>query len=96
MQDAIAVYISNELNIDEADGSDGNVIVKDWLKEGKSHLDVTREALLFLCEPVAPPKEIENYLQYFCGISSKNAQALDEMEPLRIAFYKAFATFARA
>ncbi|RBB92492.1 restriction endonuclease subunit R, partial [Pseudomonas sp. MWU12-2115] len=31
VQNAIAVYPSDELDIDEADGSDGNVIVKDWL-----------------------------------------------------------------
>ncbi|HBJ37319.1 MAG TPA: hypothetical protein DDZ51_21715, partial [Planctomycetaceae bacterium] len=44
VQNAIAVYSSDELDID-ADGSDGNVVVKDWLKEGKKRLDEDREAL---------------------------------------------------
>ncbi len=41
------VYSSDELDID-ADGSDGNVIVKDWLERGKKRLDEAREALRYL------------------------------------------------
>ena len=52
LQHAIAVYSSDELDIDEADGEDGNVLVKDWLKEGKKQLDEAREALSYLCAPV--------------------------------------------
>ncbi|WP_210164001.1 type I restriction endonuclease subunit R [Bradyrhizobium japonicum] len=60
---------SDELDID-ADGKDGNVIVKDWLVEGKAQLDSAREALRYLCEPVAQPREMEQYLHYFCGEAS--------------------------
>jgi type I restriction enzyme R subunit len=94
VQNSIAVYSSDELDID-ADGKDGNVIVKDWLVEGKAQLDAAREALRYLCEPVAQPREMEQYLHYFCGDAS-NANALAETEPLRISFYKATATFLRA
>lgn len=94
LQNAIAVYSSDELDID-ADGSDGNVVVKDWLIEGKKQLDAAREAVLFLCEPVPPPREIENYLRTFCG-DANIPQALNDTEPLRIAFYKAVAAFVRA
>jgi type I restriction enzyme R subunit len=95
VQNAIAVYTSDELDIDERDGSDGNVTLKDWLEEGKKKLDESREALRYLCEPVEPPREVENYLHYFCGHAS-NPQALHETEPLRISFYKAVVTFLRA
>lgn len=95
VQDAIAVYTSDELDIDDTDGSDGNVTLKDWLKEGKEQLDAAREALRYLCEPVAAPKEIEQYLHYFCG-DAGNPEALNETEPLRITFYKAVASFVRA
>ena len=96
VQNSIAVYTSDELDIDiDADGSDGNVIVKDWLVEGKNQLEVAREALRYLCEPVAQPREMEQYLRYFCGDAS-NANALNETEPLRIPFYKATATLLRA
>ena len=41
VQDAIAVYTSDELDI-EACGDDANVVVKDWLEEGKARLDAAR------------------------------------------------------
>jgi type I restriction enzyme, R subunit len=94
VQDSIAVYTSDELDIDET-GDDGNVTVKDWLKEGKAQLDAAREALHYLCEPVALPREIEQYLHYFCG-DAHDPDALLSTEALRIAFYKSSAAFLRA
>jgi type I restriction enzyme R subunit len=94
VQNTIAVYNSDELDID-SDGSTGNVVVKDWLKEGKAQLDAAREALRYLCEPVSLPREMEQYVHYFCGDIS-NPNALTDTEPLRISFYKATATFVRA
>jgi type I restriction enzyme, R subunit len=94
VQNAIAVYSSDELDID-SDGSDGNVIVKDWLQEGKRKLDEAREALHFLCEPVPLPREVEQYLHYFCG-DAGDPEALTKTEQLRITYYKSVATFVRA
>jgi type I restriction enzyme R subunit len=95
VQEAIAVYSSDELDIDAGCGGDNNVHLKDWLKEGKKQLDDTRESLHYLCEPVPPPREVEQYLHTFCG-DAANPNALSETEPLRVAFYKAVAAFARA
>lgn len=95
VQEAIAVYSSDELDIDECGGGDNNVQLKDWLVEGKKQLDEAREALRYLCDPVPPPREMEQYLHYFCGDAS-NPNALTETEPLRISFYKAVAKFVRA
>jgi type I restriction enzyme R subunit len=94
VQNSIAVYSSDELDIDEGRG-DGNVIVKDWRQEGKKQLDAAREALRYLCEPVAQPREMEQYLHYFCG-DAADPNALATTEPLRISFYKSTATFLRA
>jgi type I restriction enzyme R subunit len=94
VQHSIAVYNAETLERDEH-GEDGNVMVKDWRQEGKQQLDTAREALHYLCEPVPPPRELEHYLSYFCGAAS-DPQALRNTEPLRIAFYKATATFLRA
>jgi type I restriction enzyme R subunit len=94
VQNSIAVYTSDELDT-ETCGSDSNVELKDWLKEGKKKLEEAREALSYLCAPVAPPREQEQFLRYFCGDAS-DANALSETEPLRISFYKATATFLRA
>lgn len=95
VQQAIAVYSSDELDIDEGSGGDNNVPIKNWLVEGRKQLDNAREALHYLCEPVALPRAVEQFLQYFCGTAA-NADALNDTEALRVSFYKAVATFVRA
>ncbi|MGE0130133.1 MAG: type I restriction endonuclease subunit R [Blastocatellales bacterium] len=94
VQNSVAVYNSDELDVDES-GDDGNVALKDWRTEGKKKLDEAREALRYLCEPVPQPHEQEQYLFYFCG-HTNDPNALTTTEPLRISFYKATATFLRA
>jgi type I restriction enzyme R subunit len=94
VQNSIAVYNSDELDVDES-GDDGNVVLKDWRTEGKKQLDEARESLRYLCEPVPPPREMEQYLHYFCG-DAGDPHALTNTEPLRVSFYKATAVFLRA
>jgi type I restriction enzyme R subunit len=95
VQQAIAVYSSDELDIDEGGADGNNVELKNWLVEGRYKLEEAREALRYLCEPVPMPREIEQYIHYFCG-DAANANALNETEALRISFYKAVATLVRA
>ena len=95
VQEALAVYSSDELDTETGNGGDNNVHLKDWLDEGKKKLDETREALRYLCEPVALPREVEQFLHYFCG-DAANPNALNETEALRMSFYKAVAVFVRA
>jgi type I restriction enzyme R subunit len=94
VQNSIAVYNSDELDVDES-GDDGNVVLKDWRAEGKKKLDEAREALRYLCEPVPQPRELEQYLHYFCG-DANDPNSLNTTEPLRISFYKAAVTLLRA
>jgi type I restriction enzyme R subunit len=95
VQEAIAVYSSDELDTDPGNGGDNNVHLKDWLDEGKKKLDEAREALRYTCEPVPLPREVEQFLHYFCG-DAANPNALNETEALRVSFYKAVAVFVRA
>lgn len=95
VQEAIAVYSSDELDTDEGGGGDNNVHLKNWLEEGRKKLEQAREALHYLCEPVPLPREVEQFLHYFCG-DAANANALNETEALRISFYKSVATLVRA
>ena len=48
-----------------------------------------------LCEPVEPPKEELEYIQYFCG-NTEIAADLKEREPQRITLYKLVASLVRA
>jgi type I restriction enzyme R subunit len=95
VQEAIAVYNSDELDTDTGNGGDNNVHLRDWLDEGKKRLDEALEALRYLCEPVALPREVEQFLYYFCG-DAANPNALNETEAIRVSFYKAVAVFVRA
>ena len=81
--------------VELGNGGENNVHLKDWLTEGRKKLDEAREALGYLCEPVPLPREMEQFLHYFCG-DAANPNALNETETLRIFFYKAVALFARA
>ena len=94
VQQAIAVYSSDELDVDEGCGGDNNVHLKNWLEEGRKKLDEAREALRYLCEPVPLPRDMDQFLQYFCG-DAADANALNETEPIRVSFYKAVANLVR-
>lgn len=96
VQHAISVYSSDELDLDSGgSAADNNVELKNWLEEGCRKLEETREALMYLCEPVLAPREIEDYIHTFCG-DINDPKALDDTEALRITFYKATAAFIRA
>ena len=95
VQEAISVYSSDQLEVDSKDGQDGNVTLKNWIAEGARKLEESREALLHLCEPVLAPRELEQYIACFCG-ESRDADALEQTEPLRISFYKLVTDFVRA
>jgi type I restriction enzyme, R subunit len=95
VQEAISVYSSDELdNEGESQPGGNNVELKNWLVEGRKQLEAAREELGYLCQPVVPPREIEQYLLYFCGAAS-NPNGLTETEALRITFYKASAKLVR-
>ncbi|MCL2887524.1 MAG: restriction endonuclease subunit R, partial [Betaproteobacteria bacterium] len=95
VQQAIAVYNSDELDTDQGSGGDNNIHLNNWLEEGRKQLDEAREALHYLCEPVAQPRGLEQFIHYFCGHAG-DPEALNETEALRIAFYKAVAMYIRA
>ena len=62
VQEAISVYSSDELDI-SGPGKSDNIELKDWIIEGKKQLDEKLEELKYLCQPVSPPQEIENFLE---------------------------------
>ena len=95
VQEAIAVYTSDELDTEGGTTGENNIELKNWLVEGKKKLDTAREALKYLCEPVSLPREVEQFIAYFCG-DANNPESLAATEPLRISFYKSVVAFVRA
>jgi type I restriction enzyme, R subunit len=91
--DAMAVY-SSELD-HTAPGVPPEVFIKDRLKLEKERLDDAIETLVFLCEPVEPPKSELEYIHYFTGNSEIKSE-VEEREPRRTALYQATAALARA
>ena len=95
VQDSIAVYSSDELEPSSDDPNEDNITLKDILKDGRDKLEEAREALKQLCDPVPPPREMENFYAFFCGDASK-PEELAEKAPLRDALYQLTARLLRA
>ena len=71
-------------------------LLEDRLTKAKERLAETREAIKMLCEPVPPPKHENDYIHYFCGKESGNAEQLKDNEPRRLSLYKFAASLIRA
>lgn len=99
VKEAIAIYNSDELDVDSGNGGSNNIEIKEWGAESKKRLDEAREKLKYLCDPVPlssnGTREIEQYLQYFCG-KADDPNGLNDTEDQRVAFYKCVASFIRA
>ncbi len=70
-------------------------LLKDRLKTGKEKLDTALESIRTLCEPVIPPKETMDYIEYFCG-DTDNPKDLENNEERRIGLYKLTGKLVRA
>ena len=94
VESAVAVYTS-ELDYDSFKKEDVDVLLHDRLEKEKERLDNAVEQLEYLCEPVQPPKEEPQFVQYFCGDTEKEHD-LQSTETQRTAFYKMTVSLVRA
>ncbi len=78
------------------DTEDVEGLLKDRLEKGRERLEDAREAIKALCEPVDPPKQIEDYIRYFCSAESGNNEQIKADEQKRIKLYKLTAALVRA
>jgi type I restriction enzyme R subunit len=62
---ALQVY-TNELD-ESAGGSTPEVLMQDRHKKGRERLDQALEILALLCDPVEPPRAMQDFIRYFCG-----------------------------
>ena len=81
---------------DNFDKEDVEGLLKDRLQKGKEQLENAREAIKALCEPVDPPKQIQDYIRYFCSAESGNNEQIKANEQKRIKLYKFTASLVRA
>lgn len=89
---AVQSYTENALDGYDVDDVAG--LLTDRLTQAKSDLDDALEAVKALCEPVKRPKDTKDYLEYFCGDTSKPEDLLDR-EGRRVALYKMVAQLLR-
>ena len=80
---------------EDYDKSDVEGLLSDRLAKGKERLDDALETVKALCEPVAPPKDTQQYILYFCG-NPQIKEDLKDSEPKRVALYKAVISLIRA
>jgi len=86
-------YTSNAF--DAFDVEDVKGLIVDRQEKVKECLEDALEAIHQLCDPVEPPKQVEQYIKYFCG-NTQLPEALKATEELRLTFYKTVVALIRA
>ena len=81
---------------DNFDAEDVEGLLKDRLEKGRERLENAREAIKCLCEPVDPPKHINNYIRYFCSDENAASEQIKAKEQKRVHLYKLTAALVRA
>lgn len=69
-------------------------LLKDKIEQGKEDLENALESVEALCEPVAAPRGLSEYIQYFCG-DTESVYALKETEQKRLELYKVVSSLCR-
>lgn len=80
---------------DDYDPEDVEGLLSDRLQKAKERLEEALEAVRALCEPVAPPKDTQAYIRYFCG-NTDNFEELQNNQKQRLLLYKSVASLIRA
>jgi type I restriction enzyme R subunit len=93
LERSVRDYTSEALSGYDKDDVKG--LLGDRIAEGRKRLDEALEKVIALCEPVAMPREAENYIRYFCG-DTTDKDALANNEPRRVQLYKLTNALIRA
>jgi type I restriction enzyme R subunit len=93
LNQSIADYTSDAFDDFEEDDVKGLLV--DRLTKAKERLDDALETVYELTKNVEAPKQIEQYIKFFCG-NSEDKDALKANEETRLTFYKAVVSLIRA
>ena len=71
-------------------------LLKDRLATARENLEETRESIKALCEPVAAPRNEEDYIRYFCrGTGQEEEEKEDSRRRRRVILYRLAARYVR-
>ncbi len=90
---SISDYTSDAFDNFEEEDVKGLLVNR--LEKAKERLEDALETLHQLCEPIEQPRQLEQYIKYFCK-DTNSKEALKETEELRLTFYKAVVALIRA
>ena len=90
---SIADYTSDAFDNFEDDDVKGLLVNR--LIKAKERMDDALEAIHQLCIGVEPPRQIEQFIKFFCG-NTEDKDALKETEEKRLTFYKTVVALIRA
>jgi len=93
LESAVNDYTSDAFDAYDADDVQG--LLSNRLAHAKERLDNALESIKALCEPVKPPKETNEFRDYFCGDTS-NKDDLKKNEQKRISLYRSTVSLIRA
>lgn len=93
LESSIGDYTSGAF--DDYDKEDVAGLLTNRLEKCIEKLEEAREATKALCEPVLQPKELIDYIRYFCGDVAKS-EDLKLNEAKRVSLYKNVAALVRA
>ena len=90
---SIADYTSDAF--DSFEDKDVQGLLVNRLIKVKERMDDALEAIHQLCIGVEPPRQIEQFIKFFCG-NTEDKDALKETEEKRLTFYKTVVALIRA
>lgn len=94
LESAVQDYTSGAF--DGFDLEDVEGLLENRLEKAHERLEEAREVIKALCDPVSPPKDTIDYIEYFCGRDRNDPEQLKDREQKRLALYKLTASFIRA
>ncbi|RLA17073.1 MAG: restriction endonuclease subunit R, partial [Gammaproteobacteria bacterium] len=94
LEGTINDYTAGALEGYDADDVAG--LLTDRLEKAKERLELARETVKALCEPVMEPRDSLDYLHYFCAKDSSDKNELANNEPLRMTLYQVVSALIRA
>ncbi len=92
LQKSVSDYTGDAFGGFDADDVVG--LLKDKVEQGKEDLETALQAVEALCEPVPAPRDLPEYIYYFCG-DTENVHSLRENEHKRQNLYKLVASLGR-